>query len=96
MFEWKEGKLVHKSNGEQDAGNGNSKSVALKLEGDRLKTLQRILKESGWTNPAKATATDATKWYQEQTSLRIVAFKLMDRAIEQYLNPKPASQQQAK
>ena len=87
MFELKEGKLVFKANDEK-ATKAAGRSFTIKVDGDRLKKLQGILSHSGWKNSTKVTASDATKWYNEQAALKVVAVKLLDFAIDQHVATK--------
>lgn len=84
MFELKEGKLVFKPDNEK-AAKAAGRSFTIKVDGDRLSKLQGILSRSGWKNSAKVTATDDTKWYNEQAALKAVAVKLLDLAIDQHV-----------
>lgn len=86
MFEMKDGKLVFKPDDEKAAKKAGGRSLAIKIEGERLSKLQGILSHTGWKNPTRESASESTKWYTEQAALRIVALKLFDDAISKYIN----------
>jgi len=83
VFELKEGKVTFKVNDEKVA-KAAGRSFTIKVDGERLAKLQRILSYSRWKNSAKVTASDDAKWYKEQTALKVVAVKLLDFAIDQH------------
>lgn len=88
MFELsKEGKLVFKQNDGQNTGKAGG-GVVVKLEGERLAKLRSILNKSGWKNPVKAEASEATKTWKEREALVAVAIRLIDLAIEQQMAAK--------
>lgn len=81
MFEVKDGKVVFKPDNEKTAKAGGG--VVVKLEGERLAKVRGILKQSGWKNPVKAEASEATKSWKEREALVAIAIRLIDLAIEQ-------------
>ena len=83
-FELKDGKLTFKPDGGKDAEAAGNRSFTMKIDGNRLSKLQGILTHSGWKNPAKATATETTKWFNEQAALKAVAFNLLDFIIGEH------------
>jgi len=82
-FEVKEGKVVFKPDNEQKTAKAGG-GVTLKLEGERLGKLRGILKQSGWTNPASKSASEATKSWKEREALLAIAIRLLDFAIGQH------------
>jgi len=83
MFELKGGKIIFKPDNEKAAKAGG-RSFTIRVDGERLAKLQAILTRTGWKNPTKATASDASKWYQQQAALKEITLKLLDFALAEH------------
>ena len=82
-FELKDNKLVFKPDDEKKAAKAAG-GVVVKLEGERLAKVRSILNKSGWKNPVKAEASEATKAWKEREALVAITIRLIDLAIEQH------------
>ncbi len=81
MFELQEGKMVFNAKANNPKPGG--RSFAVKVGGDRLAKLQRILAGSGWKNLTK-TSNEETRWWAERQALLGLAEELLDLAITQH------------
>jgi hypothetical protein len=79
LFEIEEGKVVYK--GEKE--NMQSSAIMLKLDGTRLSRLQQILIDSGWH--FKSNVKESAKATLYRNAIVLVAYKLLDWAIEAHL-----------
>ena len=78
-FEIEEGKVIFK----EEKTTEMQSAIMLKLDGQRLSRLQQILIDSGWH--FKSNVREAAKPTLYRNALILVAYKLLDWAIDSHM-----------